>query len=141
MAAHDDKVTLVSRISAMTEAYKNCLNSGNETWRARWMHALDVARDELPSGSGFDSTPEIDLDRTNATRVVIHGGYHPMNEHGYYMSWRDFTITATAAFDGIDVKCRGAGEHNDYIAEVYYESLRGVYNRNWFINQVAAKGY
>ena len=87
-------------------------------------------KDYLPHGSGIDVHPELDEDKSNINKLVIHGNYHTMNDHGYYTGWKPYTITVTPSFIGaidmrISIQGRGAlmEDLKDHLYETFYWSL------------------
>ena len=119
-------------IATAYTARKNCSESGNTLWFDRWGSALENMQEEFPSGSGFDSPAEIN-EKTTDTRIVIRGSFHPMDENGYYRSWKEFKVVCIPTFTGFSVSCTGAGSDlNDLIADEYHNCLSGEYNPNWF---------
>ena len=88
----------------------------------QWVHLINM----LPSGSGFDSGTATET--ITDKKIVFKSSYHEMNEHGYYMAWIDFEVTAWPKFGGIgyDFKVNFHGnkrgrDHREYIEDVFSE--------------------
>lgn len=124
--------TLTQIIAAANTAYVNCCNSGNKRWEDIWDEVIDAAEYELPRGSGFDHYPTLDREDSDDKRLVFTGSYHAMDEHGGYNGWRDYTIYAWPAFDGIRITVRGGGEHAEYIRDCFAEALQTKHGWNDF---------
>src|SRR5579863_8932306 len=89
------KTTLIREIAARVVARQNCINSGNTEWQHKHEEELQQLQEELPSGSGVDSGMQIDLDKSSQNKIVIHCGYHHMNDGGYYDGWTHHDIIVT----------------------------------------------
>ena len=76
----------------------------------------------MPSGSGWDNGTKIDLDKSDSEKLVFYGGFHHMDEDGYYTTWTKHTITVTPSLQNdIDIKI-GGKSYGD-IKECLYESF------------------
>jgi hypothetical protein len=87
---------------------------------------------EVCSGSGIDCEWEIE---EYHDRIIAKNSYHGMNEHGYYDSWADFSLTVY--FDGApdwQVKFHGKGFRHkgwfcglkDYLEDSFSVHLKGL---------------
>ena len=57
-------------------------------WKvAATINIQKFCKERLPSGSGFDSGCALDLDASRPNKLVIHFGFHHMNDVGYYVGW------------------------------------------------------
>jgi hypothetical protein len=80
---------LYSELASLIQARKNCIASRNEEWEAKHEATiLSLVKDNLPSGSGFDSGTKIDLDASHGERLVFFTDFHHMDESGFYDGWR-----------------------------------------------------
>lgn len=120
---------LYQKIASVNEARKNCERNGNTEWLDRWAKTLENIEAELPSGSGFDSGTEFDMERSNARKLVFHTSYHHMDDGGCYDGWTDHAITIVPTFDGFDMKISGRNRNDikKYIGDVFHETL----DREW----------
>src|ERR1700690_131740 len=87
---------------------------------------LEMVREHMPSGSGFDSGTKIDLDASHADKLVFTTGYHHMNDGGFYDGWTQHTITITPSLSGkfnMRVSGRNRNDIKDYIAESFDYAL------------------
>jgi hypothetical protein len=120
--------SLASCISAAYTARRNCSESGNTLWFDRWGSALKNMQKEFPSGSGFDTFAMFD-EKTTDTRIVIRGSFHPLDENGYYLPWKEFQVICVPTFTGFSISCTGAGKDlNEIIADEYQDCLSGKYD-------------
>ena len=88
------------------------------------------ALDSIPSGSGFDSKAIVKAQ--GPKRILIHGGFHCMNQDGYYDGWINFKVIVTPDLVStlrVQVQAKGMRwparyeDIRDYIYEVYDEWL------------------
>lgn len=94
----------IEHIASLTAAYHNCLNSGNNEWKLKHRDKLeDIAKNYLPSGSGFDSGTTIDVNDSNGIDcIILETSYHHMNDVGMYCGWSEHKITIRPTFNGPD---------------------------------------
>lgn len=121
--------TLIEDIASTIDAYHNCVKSGNALWEGKHLERLEqIARNELPSGSGIDSGTAIDIERSSGNKIILTAGFHHMDENGYYDGWTEHEVIVTPAFDGINLKITGRNrnEIKDYLHDVYYWTLLQV---------------
>jgi len=123
------KARLYRHIASAVQARKTCIERGNTEWIGRWEERLSDLEAELPSGSGFDSGTEIDLDRSTPERLVLTTSFHHMNEHGYYDGWTDHSIVVTPSlvFE-FNLRITGreryrGGDWKDYCHETFQHVL------------------
>lgn len=135
---------LYQAIATALDAYVRCAgdnaNESQASWESTWRDVLArYARNNLPNGSGFDCTPEIDS-TFYRNRIVVTGSYHAMGEHGGYDGWRDFRVTIRPdLMHGFTVTVSGArGEMAKYIGDTYAEALRAVVDIDSAISRVRA---
>jgi hypothetical protein len=77
------------------------------TWTADF---IDTVLDALPHGSGFDTDWQADTGTEDAP-LVLHGGYHCMDENGFYNGWLDVSVTVfehdTDVYHALHGPCEG----------------------------------
>ena len=92
-----------------------------------------MARDGLPSGSGFDNGTSIDLQRSNPCRVVLETSFHHMDENGFYDGWTDHDVVIRPSLvHGFDLRVTGR-DRNDvkgYIGEAFDDALHDSWDTN-----------
>ena len=127
--------TVIQALSAAFMARANCerdLNQGchesfiplRQEWSARWMERIEsLCADCLPHGSGFDCGVKLDMDASKPRKLVFIAEYHPMNGAGFYEAWTAARVIVVPDFEGFTITARGAGQHNEYIAETMHEHL------------------
>ena len=90
-----------------------------------------IVRDCMPSGSGFDSGCEIDLDNSTPDRIVVTTSFHHMNDGGMYDGWSQERVTCVPSLGhGIRVRVMVTerNRHTDdgwreYAHEVFQSAL------------------
>lgn len=126
-AAERPAVPVYVRINELIMQRANCQRSGNTEWYGRATDELErIAREYLPSGSGWDSGTTIDLDRSTADRIVLTGSFHHMDEWGGYAGWTDHTVTVRPTFMGqieLTISGRNRNGIKDYLHDMFYWAL------------------
>ena len=124
---------LYEQIAQAIQARASCakdLDTHTE-WFNRWSDRLQrIEKNVLPSGSGFDSGSKLDLDRSDARRIVITTAFHHMDENGSYCGWSEHTVWITPSFIGgfdVAVSGRNVRDIKDYIGEVFSTLLSEPY--------------
>ena len=120
------KQTLAEHIGALCVARANCERMGNPEWHAKHTAAIHLAvKDHLPSGSGFDNGTRIDMERSNASRLVFDTAFHHMHESGMYDGWTDHRVTVRPSFLGLDITISGRERNQikDLIADAFLTAL------------------
>lgn len=111
---------------------RSCMESGNLEWLDRHSAALDrLARDFLPSGSGFDVGTSLEVEDSDGhNKLVFTTSYHRLNEAGMYVGWYNYHITVTPDLAlGFNIRVRGSKQkklnHNerDYVEELFAMAL------------------
>ena len=123
--------TLAQQIASLCVARRNCIDAGNTEWQANHSETLKrIARDYLPSGSGFDSGTTIDLDATDFNKIVLETSYHHMNDGGYYDGWTGHKITIKPSFLGLDITIGGKDRNDikDYLHDVFSSCLSSEFD-------------
>ena len=92
--------TLIQQISLALNARNTCkAHGGNGEWQSRWEERLEsIAKNELPSGSGFDSGTKLDFDASTDDCIVFTTAFHHMNDNGYYCGWTEHTVKVRPSF-------------------------------------------
>jgi hypothetical protein len=113
--------TLYQEIASRIQAYNNCIKSGNTEWEHKHLDVLTKLESHLPSGSGFDSGTQIDVDRSNDKRIILTTSFHHMDEYGGYDGWTEHEIWITPSFQGIDLRITGRdlNEFKDYCYQTF----------------------
>lgn len=87
--------------------------------------AQELAKEHMPSGSGFDCGTTLDP-RSTARMLVFCTEFHHMHELGHYDGWTEHQVTVVPSFIcelDMDVSGRDKCGIKDYIHEVFYNSL------------------
>ncbi len=115
------KTKFYQEIASRINAYYNCVNSGNTMWASKHLTVIEKLSKELPSGSGFDSGTQIDVDRSNDKRIILTTSFHHMDEHGGYDGWTEHEVWITPSFQGIDLRITGRdrNEFKDYCYQTF----------------------
>ena len=119
--------TLASELASLVLAIRNCEKSGNTEWYNRHSDRLKVlVADNMPRGSGIDSYPWLDMDKSTPDKLVFHFGYHHMNDGRYYDGWTEHTCTVKASlWSGLDISISGPNRNDikEYLHEVFSSAL------------------
>jgi hypothetical protein len=115
---------LFQEIASRIQAMENCEKSNNFEWLNKHKaRILQLVKDHMPSGSGFDSGTVIDFDASTSEKLVFDTSFHHMDEHGHYDGWTDHTVTVEPSlvygFTLIDVSGQNRNDIKDYISETF----------------------
>ncbi len=118
---------LYQKIAFLLDARKNCEKSGNVEWFEKHSDALvDIERNLLPSGGGFDAGCKILMDESTENRIVIQADFHAMDDHGYYCGWKEYRVVVKphlAYGMALRVDGRNFNMLKEYIADTFYDVL------------------
>lgn len=119
---------LYQRIASLVAQNHNCVASNNDEWEQRSRAELEqIAKECLPRGSGIDCGTVINLDASDANRIVLVTSFHHMNDAGSYDGWTEHTVIVTPdlAF-GFNLKITGRNRNDikEYLRDVYHEALQ-----------------
>ena len=91
------------------QAYKTCVERGNTEWEANHLERLERAQQHLPSGSGLDLGPRLDMDKSTPERLVFERcSFHHMDEWGSYDGWSDHEVVVTPSLAyGCEIRVTG----------------------------------
>lgn len=119
------------KMANLLAAIANCDKSGNWEWHEKHSDALlRIVRDELPSGSGFDSGVAL-ADVSTPENLVFTTFFHHMDEHGYYCGWSEHRVSVRASLvHGIDVRVSGRNVRDikEYIGDVFHAALTAEFS-------------
>lgn len=114
-------------IAQKVVAINNCRVAGLDDWLERHTETLEAfVRNSAPSGSGFDDGARLDLECSNARRLVFTTAFHHMDAHGSYDGWTEHTVTVHADLAlgfTLTVSGRDRDGIKDYIADVFHAWL------------------
>ena len=123
---------LYSELAKLVQARKNCLAEFQRTgvdngWFDQHSHRIEeLVSEHLPSGGGFDSGTQIDLDSSHSEKLVLTTGFHHMHENGMYDGWTRHKIVVTPSFvGGFKMRVNGPNRNDikDYIGDTFHEAL------------------
>lgn len=135
------KRKLYAVLAGMVGAYHRCLekaegllDTGTDEERKHWeeMSAQhekrihDLVKEHMPSGSGFDSGTELDLDRSTDEMLVFTTSYHHMNEDGMYDGWTEHEVRVKASLWAefhLRITGRDRNDTKEYMYEVFGAAL------------------
>lgn len=123
---------VLARANCIADAANYAADAPMRATRLEWMrrHKEEgdaLARDMLPSGSGFDNGSHIDWERSTGDRLVFTTAFHHMNDAGFYDGWTEHSVTVRASLTlGLVVTVSGRDRNGikDYIAEAFALALR-----------------
>lgn len=106
----------------------------NEDVRERFADEMEyLIKEFMPSGSGFDAGTTIDIDRSNARKLVFKTAFHHMDQHGGYDGWTNHNVIVTSEFDGLNIHVTGRDRNDikEYIGETFYSALHTMVHSVW----------
>jgi hypothetical protein len=121
---------LYRALAGTADAYHRSLNVMASMHAER---AAYIAREYLPSGSGFDAGTEFDLDSSSATKLTFSTSYRRMGESGLYEPTERFYVIARPCFvrtltlELMRPDTSEESENADYIGETFHEVLLREY--------------
>lgn len=121
--------TVAQALATAIVARKNCWESGNKEWFARWEdRALKLVRDCMPSGSGIDCGTTLDLDASNGNALRFTFSFHHMDENGFYCGWTEHKLVVKPAFEGFNLHITGPDRNQikDYLYQIYGDALSSI---------------
>lgn len=83
----------------------------------------ELAKEYLPSGSGFDAGSRIF--EVTPYKITIETDFHHMDENGYYDGWTTHKVKAYSTFDGNEIIVTGKDRNQikEYIADTFHYVL------------------
>lgn len=115
------------RYAQILDALNRCIEQGKEDVVQHWRDELDKMNQAIPSGSGLDAQPRLDISRSTPERLVFsHCDYHHMNSNGFYDGWSEHEVIVTPSLlFGINVRVTGRDRNDikDYIESVFTDFL------------------
>lgn len=123
------KRPLYEQLAIAADALAVCQRASYTTpWEAVWQDRLEyLAKNHMPSGSGFDCGTRVMLDECSRNKLVFITDYHHMDQHGGYSGWTTHKITIRPSFiHGFDIVVGGRDRNDtkDYIAETMAVALK-----------------
>ena len=113
-------------IAGLIQARLTCEADNPEWFDNHTAKLREIAKNELPSGSGIDSGTAIDLDESTPEKIVLTTEYHHLNDGGYYDGWTAHKVIITPSLQfGISVKITGRDRDDikDYLSDVFDTAL------------------
>lgn len=142
MSANDRLKPLYMMVAIALEAKANCEHHALDNgWLQRWQYVAETfAAYNMPSGSGFDTTPTV-TGRTDGGFQVA-GSYHKMDQNGSYCGWLDYRIIVRPDFiNGFSLKIIGGdSSFKDYAAECFSHCLRCIFDMDAVIAKAEIAG-
>jgi hypothetical protein len=122
---------LYSELSSALTAWKHCTSNSAHISQKQFAdqheaRLLDLVREHMPSGSGFDSGTHLDFDASHAEKLVFTTSFHHMNSVGYYDGWTEHTVTVTPSFQGFNLRISGRNRNDikEYIHDTFASALK-----------------
>lgn len=123
---------IYKKIAMVFSAYLNCANSDTHSeWEDKHAEKIEsICKNELPSGSGFDSGTVFNFDKSRKNRLVFQIDFHHMDDNGFYCGWSEHEaiVTPDLAF-GFDLRITGRDRRfiKEYIADTLHYHLTREY--------------
>lgn len=118
---------LYQRLASLVQARHNCLVSDNVEWRDKHEETiLNLVKEHMPSGSGWDCGTEILLSASTGEKLVFKGSYHHMDQHGGYNGWTEHHLAITPSLaNGFDLKVSGRNRNDikEHLSDLFYHAL------------------
>lgn len=105
--------------------------------RGDYSKAIDLHEEKLktfngffPSGSGFDSGTDLELEACKEDKLVFSTSFHHMDEGGGYCGWSEHKVIVTPSLVfGFNLRVTGRDKNGikEYIHEVFGELLQRNY--------------
>ena len=118
---------LYAAMAGLILARENCERFGKHEWKGRHTERLlRLVKNYMPSGSGLDTGTEIDMDKSEANKLVFNFSFHHMDEHGGYDGWTEhYALVKPSLYCGIRVIIGGRDRNQikEYLHEVYETAL------------------
>lgn len=115
--------SLYTRLASLVLAIRNCEKTGNGEWLEKHGNRADsLVRQHMPSGSGFDRGTALDIEASNAEKLVFYTWFHHMDEHGSYDGWTEHVVTVKASLAyGFTVTVSGRDRNGikEFIADTF----------------------
>jgi len=126
---------LYSELASTLQAYKylSAVKPGQHASMANvslWMdkhraRIESLVKDQMPSGSGFDSGTTLDIEASHAEKLVFLTSFHHMNEVGYYDGWTEHSITVTPSL-AHEIHLRISGRNRNDIKEGIHQAFHSA---------------
>jgi hypothetical protein len=118
---------LFQEIARTILAMEHCVKYNNIEWLDKHKaRILQLVKDHMPSGSGFDSGTDFDFDASTYEKLVFHTSFHHMDDNGMYDGWTEHTVTVkpSLAF-GFTLHISGQNRNDikDYMQDVFHDAL------------------
>lgn len=125
----DRTMKLFAMFALFADAKARCDQTNNAEWSKRHEEsAHKLAREFMPSGSGFDDGTKFEISKSGASEIVFRTSYHHMNEHGMYDGWTDHVVRVRASLIGHYDIFVGGRNRND-IKELISQSFQHALNQ------------
>ena len=115
------------KLAYIIKAIENCRKTGNTEWMVRHADSIvSIVRENLPSGSGFDSGTELILCESSSDKLHFRTAFHHMDDGGSYDGWTHHDVIVRPSLWNdfrIRVTGRNRNDIKEYIAETFNESL------------------
>jgi len=113
-------------IATAAQARITCKERGNNEWLEKWTETIENETANLPSGSGIDSAPKFDFEKSTPEKLIFDFGYHHMNDGGYYDGWTDHSLIVTPSLQfGFSIRITGKDRNQtkEYLYDVFHDAL------------------
>ena len=118
---------IYQQIASSLAAMHNCRKSGNTEWEEKHKECiLDIVKNRLPSGSGWDIGTKFDFMVSTSDKLVFEGSYHHMDDAGGYDGWTDHAIIVTPSLAfGFNLKIIGSNKNDikEYLSDIFHSVL------------------
>ena len=118
---------LYVEMASLVQARLNCITKNNQEWKEKHEERLlELCKEYMPRGSGFDAGTKLDFDKSTGDKLVFNTSFHHMNEQGSYDGWTEHSVTVKASLQfGFELTIGGRDRNDikDYIGERFQYAL------------------
>jgi len=105
-------------------ARQNCEKTNNTEWRDKHEERIkQLVKEYMPSGSGFDSGTELDINASTPDRLKFYTAVHHMDENGMYSGWTEHVVRVSPSL-AFEIDITISGKNQDDIKEYIYECFQ-----------------
>ena len=123
------KTQLYIALASLAERYQNTCRQFALSHSPMAEHCHDefyrLAKEHLPSGSGFDAGTKVDIESVTPRIMAFGTSFHHMDEHGSYDGWTEHVVRIHAEFGGFELTVSGRDRNDikDFIGDTFHQAL------------------
>ena len=123
---------LYQKLASLVSARENCLLTNNNEWAEKHEeNIINLVKNYMPCGSGFNEGTTIDLEKSTNEKLIFNSAFHFSDDKGLYADWVEFIAVVTPSLQfGLNVCFCGKGkakkmfyQNIDYFTDVFSDCL------------------